>query len=104
MFAKLWNDESGVVAVEYLFLVTIVGLALAVGYGTFARAVNSEFIELSNAIVSLDTSYSYKGISNCVATSGATSVTDTDGSFPSVSVTDASPTNASVNSCTLANP
>lgn len=101
MFAKLWNDESGVIAVEYLFLVTIIGLSLAVGYSAVARAVNVEYIELARAILSLDQSYSYTGISTCTASSGATTVTDIDGTISASNVTDAAPGSASINACAL---
>jgi len=47
MFAKLWKDEAGVISVEYLFLVTIVGLGLVVGFANLEGAINVEYTELS---------------------------------------------------------
>lgn len=76
MFAKIWNDESGVIAVEYLFLVTIVGLALSVGFSNLASALNVEYSELSTAILSLDQSYSYVAASGCAGSHGGLTVTD----------------------------
>lgn len=101
MFAKLWNDESGVVAVEYLFLVTIVGIALAAGYGAFARAVNVEFLEVADAVLKLDQSYSYTGISTCASSSGATTVTDADGTITAAVVTDTTTTALGANGCSV---
>ena len=50
MFRKLWQDESGIVAIEYLFLATIVGLGLVVGFGNLEGALNAEFSELSRQL------------------------------------------------------
>ena len=103
MFAKLWNDESGIAGLEYLLLATIVGLALVVGFSAVARAINVEFIELANAILSVDQSFSYQGISTCTASSGATSVTDSDSSISAAPVSDtAGSSNVAIGACTLA--
>lgn len=77
MFAKLWNDESGIAGLEYLLLATIVGLSLVVGFSAVARALNVEFVELANAILAINQSYSYSGSSTCIASSGGASVSDT---------------------------
>ena len=50
MFAKLWNDEAGNIALEYLLLATVVGIALVVGFSNLATALNVEYTELSNAL------------------------------------------------------
>lgn len=76
MFSKLWNDESGIVALEYLLIMTIVGLALVVGFSSVASALNVEFTELSNAILALDQSYSYDAASSCSGTHGGVTVTE----------------------------
>lgn len=81
MFAKLWNDEAGLVAVEYLFIVTIVGLALVVGFSNLATAINIEYSELSNAILALDQSYSYEAASGCSGSHGGVTVTEQTGSI-----------------------
>jgi len=56
---KLWNDDAGIVALEYLLLATIVGLGLVVGLSALSEALNQEMVELSNAILALDQSYTY---------------------------------------------
>jgi Flp pilus assembly pilin Flp len=76
MFAKLWNDESGSIALEYLLLLTIVGLALVVGFSSVANALNVEYTELANAILALDQSYSYAAASTCTGSHGGVTVTE----------------------------
>jgi Flp pilus assembly pilin Flp len=79
MFAKLWNDESGVIAVEYLFLVTIVGLGLAVGYSSLEGAYNLEYAELANAILALNQGYTVAGQSGCFGQKAGSGAIDTAG-------------------------
>jgi Flp pilus assembly pilin Flp len=79
MFAKLWKDEAGVISVEYLFLVTIVGLGLVVGFANLEGAINVEYTELSNAILGLSQGYSVSSQSGCKANKQGTDVTDTPG-------------------------
>ncbi len=79
MFAKLWNDEAGNIALEYLLLATVVGIALVVGFSNLATALNVEYTELSNAILALDQSYSYEAASGCSGTHGGVTVTDAIG-------------------------
>ena len=80
MFAKLWNDEAGNIALEYLLLATVVGIALVVGFSNLATALNVEYTELSNAILALDQSYSYEAASGCSGTHGGVTATDAVGS------------------------
>jgi len=81
MFAKLWNDESGVVAIEYLFLATIVGLGLVVGYAAVEAAINVELTELANAILALSQGYSINTQSNCKASKQGSAAIVTAGSI-----------------------
>jgi Flp pilus assembly pilin Flp len=60
---KLWQDDDGIVALEYLLVATIVGLGLVVGLAAVEGALDSELTELANAILTLDQSYSFTGIS-----------------------------------------
>ena len=57
----LWQDDGGIVSLEYLLLATIVGLGLVVGLAALNAALTSEYTELSNAVLALDQSYSYVG-------------------------------------------
>ena len=79
MFAKLWNDEAGVIAVEYLFLVTIVGLGLVVGFSTLEGAINVEYTELSSAILALSQGYTVSSQSGCKGSKQGSNATDTAG-------------------------
>jgi Flp pilus assembly pilin Flp len=63
MMHKLWNDDAGIVALEYLLVATIVGLGLVVGLSAVSEAINVELTELANAILAIDQSYSYAGLS-----------------------------------------
>jgi len=79
MFAKMWNDDAGIVAFEYLLVATVVGIALVVGLAAVSAAINVELTELATAILALDQSYSIVAQSNCLASNGYTTVTDTAG-------------------------
>lgn len=59
LFVKLWNDDAGIVALEYILLATIVGLGLVVGMSNLEIALDNELTELANAITALDQSYSF---------------------------------------------
>lgn len=79
MLKKLWSDEQGTVAFEYLLVGTLVALSLVVGLNAVGRALNSELIELAGAIVNLDQSYSYTNVSTCSAFVNSSFATDPTG-------------------------
>ncbi len=58
MFRKLWKDDGGIVALEYLMVATIVGLGLAVGLSALSASLNAELVELGQAILGLNQTYS----------------------------------------------
>ncbi len=62
LMQKLWQDDAGIVALEYLLVATIVGLGLVVGLAAVEGALDSELTELANAITVLDQSYSFVSI------------------------------------------
>ncbi len=103
MFAKLWNDEAGNIALEYLLLATVVGIALVVGFSNLATALNVEYTELSNAILALDQSYSYEAASGCSGSHGGVTAIDTVGSSSYGQSAQITPTvvtaNISITSC-----
>jgi Flp pilus assembly pilin Flp len=57
MFRKLWKDDGGIVAMEYLFVATIIGLGVVVGLTAVNDGLNLELTELGNAICALSQSY-----------------------------------------------
>ena len=59
---KFINDESGVIiSAELVLVLTIAVLAMVVGLSEVAVAVNTELNDLSNAIGSLNQSFTYTG-------------------------------------------
>jgi Flp pilus assembly pilin Flp len=68
LFVKMWKDDAGIVAFEYLLVATIVGLGLVVGLSAVSAGLNAELTELANAILTLNQSYSVVTQSNCQAT------------------------------------
>ncbi len=50
--AKLWNDESGVSAVEYVLLLALVGSAVIAGSILLGGAVMGELSEMATCIQS----------------------------------------------------
>ena len=79
MFAKLWKDEAGTIAVEYLFLTTIVGLGLVIGFSALEGSINAEYTELGDAILALSQGYAVATQSGCKAYKQGTTVLDTPG-------------------------
>lgn len=79
MFKQLWNDDAGVVTIEYLVLGTFLALALIVGVATLAAAINTELAELSNAILSFDQGYFVSGQTSCVAGKDGSRADDANG-------------------------
>jgi Flp pilus assembly pilin Flp len=68
LFLKLWKDDEGIVALEYLLVATIVGLGLVVGLANLEGALNAELTELANAISALSQGYVIGCQSGCKAT------------------------------------
>ncbi|MCE9534487.1 MAG: hypothetical protein K8T89_25700 [Planctomycetes bacterium] len=78
LFSKMWNDDAGIVAFEYLLVATLIGLALVVGLATVSAALNAELVELANAILQLNQSYAVNSASVCsIASHGGGGATDT---------------------------
>ena len=68
MLNKLFRDESGVIiSAELALVLTIAVLAMVVGLSEVAVAVNTELNDISNAIGSLNQSYSYTGFGSLKA-------------------------------------
>ena len=59
---NLWNDEAGfVISAELVLVLTIGVLAMIVGLSEVAVAVNNELNDISNAIGTLNQTYSFTG-------------------------------------------
>jgi Flp pilus assembly pilin Flp len=73
LMARLWDDDDGaLIAVEWIFLATILILGVIVGMVAVRQAILAELYDIANALLSLNQSYSLTGQSNCEsATAGA---------------------------------
>jgi Flp pilus assembly pilin Flp len=61
-FLRLWRDDRGaLVATEWVFVATILILALITGLVAVRQAILSELVEFANAVTSLDQSYRFRG-------------------------------------------
>lgn len=77
MFKQLWNDDAGaLIAVEWLFLATILIIGLVVGLKAVQQAVVNELEEFASAVGSLSQSYSFGGTSGCCASTSGSLFTD----------------------------
>jgi Flp pilus assembly pilin Flp len=57
MFRNLWKDDAGIVAIEYLFVATIIGIGVTVGLENARVGINVELSELSEALMGLNQGY-----------------------------------------------
>jgi Flp pilus assembly pilin Flp len=102
MFAKLWNDEAGNVALEYLFLLSIIGLGLVVAFSNLENALKTEYTELGNAILGMSQAYAISTESSCKAYKQGSNVTDSAATLRFF-VTSVAGTSINVNPCSGAN-
>src|SRR5579871_1092469 len=66
MLKKLWVDDGGaLIAVEWLFVATILVIGAIVGIVAVRNAVNAELTGMANAIGGLNQCYSFSGEQNC---------------------------------------
>src|SRR5688572_20900427 len=76
MLKNLWNDDNGIVALEYLLVATLIGLSLVVGLHAVSTALNIELTELANAITTISQEYSYGGQAGCNSSVEGSQATD----------------------------
>jgi Flp pilus assembly pilin Flp len=63
---SLWADDAGaILAVEWVFFVTILIIGLVCGLKSVQHSVNTELEEVAAAIGSLSQSYSFAGTQRC---------------------------------------
>jgi hypothetical protein len=68
LLGKCWKDDAGaLIAIEFLFVATILVIGTVVGLTAIRNAVNTELTELANAILSLNPSFTISGVSGCGA-------------------------------------
>jgi hypothetical protein len=70
LMLKLWNDDHGfVMHVELLFILTILVIGTVTALVALRQAVIAESVEIANAILALNNSFSFSGQSNCESSS-----------------------------------
>lgn len=83
LFARLWNDDAGaLIAIEFLFVATILIIGIIVGLVAVRQAVNAELIELGNAILALSQGFVISGVSGCCAFVDGSQAIDIPGLLP----------------------
>jgi Flp pilus assembly pilin Flp len=84
MVRKLWKDDEGaLIATEWVFVATILVLGTIVGLVAVRNAVLTELTDFANAVLALNQSYSFSGVSNCVgSTAGSAFVSGPCTSIP----------------------
>ena len=77
MMLKLWQDDCGaLIAVEWLFVATILVLGVITGLVGVRNFVNSGLQEFANAVGVLNQSYSFGGQSGCCASTAGSAAID----------------------------
>jgi Flp pilus assembly pilin Flp len=78
MLKRLWRDDEGaVLASEFVFLVTALGIGTVAGLASVRDAVNHELTEVANAHLSLSQGYYLSGQIGCCAITDGSEAIDT---------------------------
>ncbi len=79
---RLWHDDAGaIISTELLFVTTILGIGLVVGYTGLRNAIVTEMTELGNALLALSQGFTISGMSGDGGSSDGSGVIDTPGSL-----------------------
>lgn len=77
LVAKCWNDDDGaVLAIEWLFLVTILAIGMVTGLVSVRNAVTAELNETGQAISTLGQGYAFTPIFGCTSWSQGSAAFD----------------------------
>jgi hypothetical protein len=80
---QLWSDDTGaLLASEFLFLYSMLVVGTVTGLVAVRQALVSELVESANALLALNQSYSFSGLSNGMASTGGSSAVDHTNSIP----------------------
>jgi Flp pilus assembly pilin Flp len=80
---RLWNDDAGaLIAIEFLFVATILIIGIIVGLANVRDAVNIELTELGNAILALSQGFTIGGAIGCCASTDGSQAIDIPGLLP----------------------
>lgn len=82
IWTRFWSDDDGaILAIEWLFYVTIMVLGLIVGYTGLRDAVVTELTETGNAILALSQGYTIQGVTGAGGSTDGSQAIDTPGSL-----------------------
>jgi Flp pilus assembly pilin Flp len=88
IWTRFWSDDDGaILAIEWLFYVTIIVLGLVVGYTGLRDAVVTELTETGNAIMALSQGYVIEGLDGSGGSTDGSQVIDTPGLLTTPSLT-----------------
>jgi Flp pilus assembly pilin Flp len=88
IWARFWSDDDGaILAIEWLFYVTIIVLGLVVGYTGLRDAVVTELTETGNAIMALSQGYIIQGVTGAGGSTDGSQAIDTPGLLTAPSFT-----------------
>ncbi|HKI30709.1 MAG TPA: hypothetical protein VKA46_02370 [Gemmataceae bacterium] len=100
LLRKLWSDDCGaLLASEFLFLFSMLVVGTVTGMTAMRQALVSEMVESGNALLALNQSYSFSGVSVAgVASTAGSSAVDQTNNIPMAQVA-ASPAAISQTPC-----
>ena len=85
LMLKLWDDDRGaIIALEFLFLATILVIGIIVGLASVRDALNTELAELGNALLALSQGFIISGQTGCCAATDGSQAIDTPGLLPEI--------------------
>jgi Flp pilus assembly pilin Flp len=80
---RLWSDDEGaLIAIEFLFIATILVIGIVVGLVNVRAAISVELTELGNAILALSQGYTVGGQLGCCGSTDGSQAIDTPGILP----------------------
>src|SRR6266849_3473241 len=83
LLVKLWNDDGGaLIAMEWVFVATILVLGSITGLIAVRQAVIAELHDVADALLSLNQSFSFSGQSNCQSSTAGSRFIDVCDSIP----------------------
>ena len=83
LLATCWKDDGGaLIAIEFLFVATVLVIGIVVGLTAVRNAVNAELTELANAILALSQGYIISGQSGCAASTDGSQAIATPVTIP----------------------
>jgi hypothetical protein len=95
LILNLWHDDGGaLISLEWLLLALLLVFGIITGLVAVRQSLISELHEASQAINSLDQSFSFSGQSNCESSTAGSSGSDPSGRVVAKSV---SPSQSSIN-------